>query len=195
MKKFLNSLLILILMVGVMLPTLAYAEGEEDKEEETTEETATAKEAVTVYMFRGETCPHCEEALEWFNSEEVQKEYGSHFKLETYEVWNDANNADLMEKVARFMGDDPDDENKFGVPYILIGKHTVNGFASSDADQLISWIEEEYAKDPADRYLALEEYEKAGQKDTTARDVIIVISFVVIVAGIVFVTIKARKGE
>lgn len=192
MKKLLNSLLILILMVGVMLPTLAYAEGEDDKEEEETkEETETAKEAVTVYMFRGETCPHCEEALEWFNSEEVQKEYGSHFKLETYEVWNDANNADLMGKVASFMGDDPDG----GVPYILIGKHTVNGFDASNSDQLISWIEEEYAKDPADRYLALEEYEKAGKKDTTVRDVIIVISFVVIVAGIVFVTIKARKGE
>ncbi len=214
MKKFLNSLLILILMVGVMLPTLAYAEGEEDKEEENTEENIAGvgtSEPVNVYLFRGEGCPHCEEALEWFNSDSVKEKYGEYFKLIKYQTWKiegdeeataDANtNSQLMSAVGEYLEADAS-----GVPFIVIGKNVYSGFDSSDTQTLIDYIMEEYNKPEDERINVIPTVEESSgikgiadpepvEVDTTVRDVIIVISFVVLIAGIVFVTVKARKGE
>ncbi len=202
MRKVLNGLFIFLLTLGIAIPVLVFADDAE-------------KEPVTVYMFRGEGCPHCEEALEWFNSEDTQEEYGKYFKLETYEVWNNGGNAMLMDSVAEKLNVEAG-----GVPFIVIGKETYDGFLASDTQTLIDYIMKEYEKDEEDRIDTVAtviketnweptESEPAGDGtgsgsdyaaetvDTTnskTTDIIIGVSFLVVVAGVVFAVIKARKS-
>ena len=56
MKKF--KLLLLVISALFLLPFSVFAE--EDEAE------ATESKEVNVYLFRGEGCPHCQEAEEWF---------------------------------------------------------------------------------------------------------------------------------
>lgn len=198
MKKFLNRLLVLLFAITVLVPTFVFAEGEEDNAEQ--------KEPVTVYFFHGNTCPHCADALEWFESDEVQEQYGDYFKLEKYEVYSDKSNAELMDEVAEYL-----DAGEVGVPFIIIGEHSTSGFLTDEdaaiygetptSEELISWIQEEYEKDEADRVHVVPTvientgwvHEEPVEPDTTVRDIIIVVVTLVIIAGIVFVVIKARK--
>lgn len=100
---------------------------------------AGAKEKVNVYIFRGEGCPHCEEALEFFDTLEQDEEYKDLYKLVTYEVWYDENNSKLMQDVADALG-----EQASGVPYIVIGSKTFSGYASSYDDKIKDAIKTAY---------------------------------------------------
>ena len=53
---------------------------------------------INIYIFWGDGCPHCEEAIKFFNS--IEDEYGKYYKLVKYEVWNDQDNSKLMDEVA-----------------------------------------------------------------------------------------------
>lgn len=100
---------------------------------------------VTVYLFRGKGCSHCYEFLTFMNS--ISKEYGKYFKMVSYEVWYDTNNADLMDEVSRFMGD-----RATGVPYVIIGKKVFPGFASSYEEKIKTAIKELYETKKSERY-------------------------------------------
>ena len=92
---------------------------------------------VKVYVFRGEGCPHCEEALEFFDTLSNDEEYKDLYKLVTYEVWYDEANSKLMQNVADALG-----EQVSGVPYIIIGKKTFSGYAASYDDRIKDAIKE-----------------------------------------------------
>lgn len=98
---------------------------------------ASAKEKVNVYMFRGEGCPHCEEALEFFDTLSNDEEYKDLYKIVTYEVWYDEANSKLMQNVADALG-----EQASGVPYIVIGKKTFSGYAASYDERIKDAIKE-----------------------------------------------------
>ena len=100
---------------------------------------ASAKEKVNVYMFRGEGCPHCEEALEFFDTLSADEEYKDLYKLVTYEVWYDETNSKLMSDVADALGDQVS-----GVPYIVIGTKTFAGYAASYDDKIKEAIKTAY---------------------------------------------------
>ena len=100
---------------------------------------ASAKEKVNVYIFRGEGCPHCEEALEFFDTLEEDSEYKDLYKLVTYEVWYDETNSKLMQDVADALG-----EQASGVPYIVIGSKTFSGYAASYDDKIKDAIKTAY---------------------------------------------------
>ena len=102
MKKL--KYLVILLIAALIIPFTVYAEGEENTE---------SKE-VNVDLFRGEGCPHCQEAEEWLES--IEEEYGSYFKVVDYEVWYNQENSELMTEVAKARG-----ESAEGVPYIIIG--------------------------------------------------------------------------
>ena len=74
MKKF--GLLLIMLLAIMAMPFSVLAEGEEDAENEaeTTDEVSEESKEVKIYFFRGEGCPHCAEAEEWFQS--IEEEYG-----------------------------------------------------------------------------------------------------------------------
>lgn len=100
---------------------------------------ASAKEKVNVYIFRGEGCPHCEEALEFFDTLSTDEEYKDLYKLVTYEVWYDETNSKLMSDVADALGDEVS-----GVPYIVIGTKTFAGYAASYDDRIKEAIKTAY---------------------------------------------------
>ena len=66
---------------------------------------------VTIYIFRGNGCPHCTDAVQYFNSHHIDK-----VNVITYEVWYNPNNKNLYSLVAKEF-----DLNSKGVPFIIVG--------------------------------------------------------------------------
>ena len=100
---------------------------------------AAKKEPITVHIFRGEGCGYCKAALAFFDS--IEDEYGNYFNLETHEVWYDEDNATWMQKVADYF-----DQDVGGVPYIIIGEKTFQGYAESYDDEIKAAIKSYYDK-------------------------------------------------
>lgn len=92
---------------------------------------------VVIYFFRGEGCPHCQEAEEWFDS--IKGEYGDLFTIVDYETWYNQDNAKLMEAIAKSRG-----ETVGGVPYIIIGNKSWNGFTESYEQEIINELKTNY---------------------------------------------------
>ena len=172
---------LLVLIVALLLPIAVFAEGEET--------TSTESKEVKVYFFRGEGCSHCAEAEAWFES--IEEEYGSYFQIVDYETWYNQENAELMQKVAKARG-----EEAQGVPYIIIGNKSWNGFTESYSSEMIEQIKSEFEKDVNDRYdiMQLITTGKTNEKDTTGSDVLALLVILVVVGGICFGVYKARSN-
>lgn len=181
MKKIKNLLLVLLIML-VAFPFSVKAEKEEENKEVT-------KEPVNIYLFHSNTCGYCKAAIEWFGS--IEEEYGDYFDLVDYEVSTEANSS-LWNEAATMMGDTPS-----GVPYMIIGKYSYpNGFASDTiidsesektmGDEMIERIMEIYESD--NRYDVMEEINNKPNYDN-----VVTIASVVVIAGIVAITIFARR--
>lgn len=172
MKKL--KYLVILLIAALIIPFTVHAEGEESKE-------------VKVYFFRGEGCSHCAEAEAWFQS--IEEEYGSYFQVIDYETWYNRENSKLMQRVAKARG-----EKAEGVPYIIIGNQSWNGFTESYGSEMIERIKSEFEKDVKDRYdiiKLLPEMEK--EKDSTGSDILALVIILVVFGGICFGVYKARK--
>lgn len=169
---------LLVLIVALLLPVAVFAEGENTESKE-----------VKLYFFRGEGCSHCAEAEAWFES--IEEEYGSYFEIVDYETWYNQENAELMQKVAEARG-----EEAQGVPYIIIGNKSWNGFTESYTPEMLEQIKSEFEKDVNDRYdiiKLLPEIKKEKEKDTTGSDIFALIIILVVVGGICFGVYKARS--
>ena len=94
---------------------------------------------INVYMFRGEGCPHCEEALEFFDELKEDEEFGKLYKLVTYEVWYNETNSDYQDRVAAYF-----QINSTGVPFYIIGDKTFLGYAARFNDEIKATIDEAY---------------------------------------------------
>ncbi|MBQ9024565.1 MAG: hypothetical protein IJ105_05010 [Bacilli bacterium] len=161
--KNIKRLLIVILMVLFVLPTTIFAEEKTyntlNLDEALTEEAidhdfSNYKEnddQITIYMFRGKGCGYCKKFLTFMNS--IVDDYGKYFKVETYEVWNDADNAELMQNVASFMN-----EKAEGVPFVIIGDKVFNGYTESYDEDIKASIKELYETKKEDRYDVMKEY-------------------------------------
>ena len=79
MKKIKLFLAIIMCLFAMPLAVLA-DEGSDDNVEVTSGETEVQEEdnRVKIYFFRGEGCPHCADAEEFFNS--IEEEYGQYYK-------------------------------------------------------------------------------------------------------------------
>ena len=186
MKKL---MVLALLLVVFLVPFFAYAEGEE---ETTTEE---VDQRVIVYFFHGDGCPHCAEAEEWFES--IEGEYGSKFRIAAYEVWNDAENAALMQSVSDLRGDDAS-----GVPYILIGDKSWIGFSEATmGSEMKAQIDALYEVAPAERYDAIKEAggtvpaatKKEEEKSSVGKDILSLIIVLLVAGGIGYGIYRARK--
>ena len=185
--KYLAILLISILV----LPMVVNAEVKADKE------FPEGSKEVKVYMFRGEGCPHCEEAEEWFKS--IEKEYGDKFELVSYECWQNPDNQDLLNEVREARED-----NTEGVPYIMIGKEVWSGFDTSYEDAMIAAIKSNYAKEVKDRVDFVQDVidGKLVKKstETNSFDLVstIIIAVVIVCAGVgagIYYYITNKKKE
>ena len=142
---------------------------------------------VNVYLFRGNTCSHCFDAVVFFAS--IAEEYGEYFNLKTYEVWSNEDNADLMTSVGEELGDDVS-----GVPYIVIGKKSWSGFADSYGEEIKAAIKEQYEKDASERVDVVKDMNKNNSSSSSSNDVIALLVILLITGGIVAGIVVARKN-
>ena len=96
-----------------------------------------AKE-VNVYIFHGETCPHCNAAIKYLES--VKDKYD--LNIYKYEVWNDLQNKKIMEDVASYL-----DFNVRGVPFAIINDTPISGFDSNFTPETYRYHIKEAAKE------------------------------------------------
>ena len=129
MKKFAKLLVLALVLFIPFIGTQVHAD------EKKTEE----KNKVNVYLFRGEGCPHCAEAEEWFKELAKDEEYSKYYELIDFEVWYDQDNSKLMDKVAKELGTEAS-----GVPFIVIGKKYFSGFSSDMSEDIKKEIKKAY---------------------------------------------------
>lgn len=180
--KYLKYIFVLLLSLAV-LPFAVNAEAKPDAEIKDTNE-------VKVYLFRGEGCPHCEEAIEWFNS--IEKEYGSKFQLISYETWYNEDNQKLLDQVGKTLK-----QEISGVPFIIIGQQNWSGFSSNMEKAILAEIDAEYSMEPSERFDIMEHL-VAGEEESTEAGfdstsfIVLVVAVIVIgaIMGIVYINKK-----
>ena len=176
------------------LAVLADESSNDNNVEVTSGETEVKEEdnRVKIYFFRGDGCPHCADAEEFFNS--IKEEYGQYYKILDYETWYNSDNAALLQKVGEARK-----EEITGVPYILIGDKSWSGYDDSFADEIKNTIKSEYEKVVADRYdianyvdftNATGNVEEEAKK---SNDAMVLIIILLAGAGIAYGVIVARK--
>lgn len=94
-----------------------------------------SENTVTVYLFRGEGCHFCENAIEFF--EGITEDY-SYLDVKAYEVWRNTENKKLMDAVANELGI----EVSASVPLIIVGdEYAERGFSERRGEMIIEEIE------------------------------------------------------
>lgn len=120
MKKFLGLVLVALSALFLVNSAVAIEKPE-----------VTDHEKINVYIFRGSGCSHCYDALNFLYG--LDGEYNDYFKVVTYEVWNDSNNAALAKDVANKLG-----AEFGGVPFIVIGDKSFGGFGEDTGVNIIN---------------------------------------------------------
>lgn len=187
----LKKLFFVVIASLLIIPIGVFAEGEE-------EENATSDELskeVIIYFFRGQGCSHCAEAEAWFES--IEDEYGDKFRIQDYETWYDADNAELMEKVAKARGEE---ESATGVPYIIIGDQSWIGFTDDYKKEITNKINELYNQEVNERYdimslldTLLVDADKDSEKGSGS-DVVALLLILIICGGVGYGIYAARKN-
>ena len=116
------------------------------------------------------------------------------YELHEYETWYDEKNANLMNAVAEARG-----ETVSGVPYIVVGNQSWNGFDESIGKEILDKIKEEYkaeerydVMDYVDKSVLVKEPEK---DDSIADDIAVTVLLVVVVAGVGLGIYTLRKSN
>lgn len=94
----------------------------------------------TIYFFWGKGCPHCAAEEKFFV--ELRKDYPE-VRISEYEVWNSAENRNLMSKAAKTLK-----VNVSGVPLTIIGEKSFIGFSEGYTDVQIREAVEYYQSNP-----------------------------------------------
>lgn len=95
------------------------------------------KEKINIYLFYGEGCPHCEELKNYLNS--LDNKEKSYFNIYTFEVWNNSTNQQFMKDSAKYLN-----KEVSGVPFLIIGNKTFEGYNESMNIKIKKAIKTEY---------------------------------------------------
>ena len=108
-----------------------------------------------------------------------------------YETWYNEDNAALMEKVATARG-----ESAEGVPYIIVGNKSWNGFAEDYKDEILSEIKSVFEQDINDRYDIMKYLpdNKNEEEENSSNDVVALFLIIIITGGIGYGIYHARKN-
>lgn len=94
-----------------------------------------SENTVTIYLFRGQGCHFCENAIEFF--EGIVDDY-SYLDVKAYEVWRNTENRELMNAVANELGI----EVSASVPLIIVGNtYADRGFSEYRGEIIIEEVE------------------------------------------------------
>lgn len=115
-----------------------------------------SNDKITIYLFRGKGCTFCKAYLTFMDS--ITEEYGKYFNMVSFEVWNNENNWNLMQRVSYHLKN----EVAGGVPYIIIGDKVFQGFAESYSEDIKKTIVDLYNTNKNDRYDVFKNIEKNG---------------------------------
>jgi thiol-disulfide isomerase/thioredoxin len=151
---------------------------------------AKAAEKVKVYLFYGDGCPYCENAMTFFDN--LDDKYKDKIELVKYEVWNDEENSKLMENVAAVL-----DEEVSGVPFIVVGEEPFSGYSEEYDKSILKAIDKELEKDkPYDvlEHVSVDETNSAKENKTSSNDLLTFLSLGCIFIGIVGLVIYAKKS-
>lgn len=96
-----------------------------------------ASDTINVYLFRGATCEHCHDALEYIN--EHREEIPDNVEIITYEVWRNSDNSTFHNEVAKALGLDEDDYNT--VPLFVVGDEYILGYGTGTWEELFEFAE------------------------------------------------------
>ncbi len=164
----------LVFALVLFIPFMVNVHADEKKTDE--------KSKVNVYLFRGDGCPHCAEAEEWFDELKKDEEFSKYFEVVDYEVWYDEDNAKFMDEVAKAL-----DTEASGVPFIVVGKKFFSGYSSEMSEEIKTAIKEAYNdKDYKDIVKATKKGEKIEKKSEKSPFVPIII-----ISGIALLTVIA----
>ena len=126
MKKIILSLITAI-MVFMLVPVTEAAEKPK----------VTDHEKVTIYIFWGNGCPNCTNAINYFYN--LGDEYADYIEFETYEVWHNSNNSSFAQEVASSL-----DHELKGVPFLVVGKEYISGWGDSVGETMINYALDYY---------------------------------------------------
>jgi glutaredoxin len=142
---------------------------------------------VNVYIFRGSSCSHCLDAIVYFTS--LIPEYGKYINIRTYETWSNKANANLMTSVGNVLGDSPS-----GVPYIVIGNKSFNGYTESMNEAIINQITSTYnSEDRYDVMNHLSDVSSATKAKNNTKAITVILVFLVIAVGGVFIYVISKS--
>lgn len=191
-----NILLTLLVMILAFMPTFVKAEVKvlnlrdtlEEKEitiaDENYKET---DEQIKIYLFRWSSCSHCYDFLTYLNT--LVPEYGHMFKLRSYETTMNSDNEGVMEKVKKYFGD----EEKTGVPYIVIGENTFYGFGDSSKEKILDAIKSEF--ESSNRFDVFDAMEKKENEKNPNDALYVLIPAAMVIIFILFVGGSKKKAE
>ena len=149
---------------------------------------AEKNEKINVYLFRGEGCPHCAEAEEFFDELKEDEEYGKYYTLVDYEVWYDEDNSKFMEKVAKKLNTEVG-----GVPFIVIGEKYFSGYASSMSDDIKSTIKVAYENENYKDIVASVKNKESDSKEKTSIIPIVIVSVIALAVVIAMIFFTKEK--
>lgn len=115
-KKWIIGIIIAIILIIGGVASYILLNKEEEKSDINNE--------VTLYIFHGNTCPACKNAIS--NITEKKNSLYSGVKVVTYELWKTENrevNGKLMTKVAEALGVDAE-----YIPFMVIGNYSTTGY-------------------------------------------------------------------
>ncbi len=197
MRKYITILLLLLLMPTLVFAKTSYNKGtledalKAEKIKYDLGDYTESEDKINIYLFRGNGCPHCQEFLEYV-AKTLIKDHGDKFNVVSIEVWNDKDNANLMQQVAKKLG-----EESSGVPYIIIGEKSFSGYSESMNEDIVKAIEEEYNSEEKHDILdnldveTIAENKKESKKDNSS----IILLIVVAVVGIIVLVVTGLKKK
>ena len=143
------------------------------------------KQAV-IYMFRGDGCGYCRAFLTFLNS--ISKEYGKYFRLVSFEVWSDAKNSELLNKVPLVTN-----QSAGGVPYIIIGEKVFPGYASSYDEQIKEAIMAQYNDPSYDVFEKLDEQLNGNSNSGNTFAIIFWNAFFIVAATVAIILVNNKN--
>lgn len=134
MKK--NILLLLIALIAFVMPinTRALSNSYSDKVANIVN-VKKEDNKVNLYLFHGDGCPHCRDEKNWLDG--IKREYKNKLNVYYFEVWYNADNVKLMDKVKKEFN-----IKESGVPLTIIGGKYFSGFNASTAVNMENKIKE-----------------------------------------------------
>ena len=127
---------------------------------------------LNMYLFYGESCPHCKEMHEYLDEYLDGKE---NIKLYEYEIYKNKDNANKLRDIIDIL-----DTNESGLPFLIIGNNVITGYAKNVTDERIrntvNYYQNRRFKDEVGIYLGVveddfEEYDEKNIYQETIDDI------------------------